>query len=163
MNSNAKHPPLQHLLCFALSTCLQADAQVVLEAVQQDASTMHLAANQLFSNRQFVLAAVACDATAVTFAAPELLADASFRAEAQRANSLVGHYFINTELSPSLQSLNRPSTSSQLHSLHAAADPSKPQPLESAATGATTPQSTRICSNAASSPSKGADNSGDVT
>eukprot|EP00775_Hariotina_reticulata_P005199 gene5199-5437_t len=70
---------------------------------------MHLADNKLSSDRQFLLDAVAADPTAVTFAAPELLADPAFQADALRANSMVVHYFINTEFSPSAQSLNHPS------------------------------------------------------
>jgi len=138
----------------------------VLEAVQQDVSTMRLADNQLFSNRQFVLAASAVDAAAaMPLRAPELLEDASFRADAQRANSLVVHYFINTESLPSL-AIDQPPQHIKpaAHPAVGLADPTKQQQLlKNTGNWSHRFPLTSSCSNAGASPSQGGDDRSGIT
>lgn len=89
-------------LGFACQT-LKADAGVVLAALRRDPAALALADSRLFSSDDFMLAAIKLDATAATYAAPKLLSDPNFRAAAKAANSVVGHWFVNTEHFPGLQ------------------------------------------------------------
>jgi hypothetical protein len=89
-------------LGFASQT-LRADPGVVLAALRLDPAALALADSRLFSSAAFMLAAIKLDATAATYAAPELLSDPYFRAAAKAANSVVGHWFVNTEHFPGLQ------------------------------------------------------------
>lgn len=96
---------------FALehaSTGLKSDPAIVMTAIKQDISTLQLADHTLFHQRDFMLSAVALDATALSYAAPELLDSQEFRKAALRANSTSVHYFVDTELFPSLQHHQQP-------------------------------------------------------